>query len=169
MKRLVILFALLFAIILICGCTTNKVWSESDAALLVPPTPTQETTFESVTPHVTSLITGPTPTTLAPSKPSDPIIGTWKAYSVPYDCTAFFSRGSSGFLKCGVSIVSETKQFSWENEGSDGNGGTNYQATEYTTDQGVTPTTIDLNINSSGYMFSSSLPSNAYLIKMPGN
>jgi hypothetical protein len=136
--------------------------------MLAPPTPTQEPTFESVTPHVTSLITGPTPTTLAPPKPSDPIIGTWKAYSVPYDCTAFFSRGSNGFLKCGVSVISETKEFSWTNEGSDENGGTNYQATEYTTDQGVTPTTIDLNINSSGYMFASVLPSNAYLVKMPG-
>lgn len=165
----VILFSglLIAGLMLSAGCASTPS-PQTQNTTVISNTPTPESTFVSPTRSGATSTVTPAPA-LTATHQMDYIIGTWKAYSVPYDCTAFFSRGSSGFLKCGVSIVSETKQFSWENEGSDGNGGTNYQATEYTTDQGVTPTTIDLNINSSGYMFSSSLPSNAYLIKMPGN
>jgi len=165
LSYIVILFAILFTIILTCGCTQpTTLPSTSDASLLMPPT-TPEPTFATVT-HSTNLIT-PRATVAMTSTgtPSvDPITGLWTAENSPVKCQVDFAQDNTGSATCGP-LGAMTYGISWQNTGPDGLGNTTYLVTVQNTNPAIT---VYADINSTGIMTASILPSNGYLVKNEG-
>src|SRR5271157_4367492 len=167
------LFTLVFVISITGGCLnsgtnvhTGAVPSTTPVPGLVPVEATPSTpipTFEGVS-YNGNLIS-PQPTKIPETIPAgpDPIIGTWVAQNIPYNCDVVFAQDNSGILSCGpLGIMSFG--ISWQNTGYDSFGNETYQI-QTTSGNTFTSTAT---VNNSGYMTSSILPVEGYLTKVVG-
>ena len=130
----------------------------SSDACPVPPPPTTEPTSPPVTTIASTITQSPvTPDETTP----DPIIGNWQLENGPYACTATFDGSGTGHLSCSEYSISQSKDFSWENEGNPDPYNTSYRIALSDGSGTVTSAVI----GPDGHMTSGVLPAGSFLVK----
>jgi len=137
--------------------TTTTCSSDACPVPSPPATETASLTVTTVTPAITQ----------SPSIPNentpDPIIGNWQLKNGPYACTATFSGSGTGHLSCSLSMMSQSKDFSWENEGNPDPSNTSYRIA-LSDGSGTVASGV---IGPDGHLTSGVLPAGSYLVKLP--
>jgi hypothetical protein len=167
----VILVFMIIPLILAAGCVssppvgtpeqqqvTTTPTCSSDVCPVPSPTATETAslTVTTVTPAITQ--SPAIPNENAP----DPIIGNWQLENGPYTCTATFSGSGTGHLSCSLYMMSQSKDFSWENEGNPDPSNASYRIVLSDGSGTVTSAVI----GPDGHMTSGVLPAGSYLVKL---
>jgi len=128
----------------------------------VPTPPATETTSSPATTSTAAATQTQSTVTTNQATP-DPIIGNWQLENGPYACTATFGDNGTGHLSCSAYGMSQSKDFSWANEGNPDPYNTTYRIA-LSDGSGTVASAV---IGPDGTMTSGVLPTGSYLVKNP--
>ncbi len=150
-----ILIIAIVSLVIVSGCTSSQ---PVDQVASQPNTSTTQCSLNTCPVASTPAAEPASPPTGASS---DPIIGDWQLKNAPYSCSAVFYGSGTGHLSCSLYLMSQTKNFSWKNNGTLDPYNTSYIITLSDGSGTIAPAVM----GQDGRITSGVLPTGSYLIR----